>query len=123
MKGGAIYPSSPKTNKTWNFRSYFFLSPKRISAPWGYIATSDRFRGKRGKGVSSGSNFALVQRRKQKSCQKSKQLRTGSEEKEEKLSEAEATSNSFRGKRRKAVRSHSNFAQVERIKQKSCQKS
>ncbi|GAM15301.1 hypothetical protein SAMD00020551_3458 [Mesobacillus selenatarsenatis SF-1] len=44
-----------------------------------------------------------VRRKKWKSCQKSKQLGTGSDEKEEKLSEAGATSDRFSGKRRKTV--------------------
>ncbi|MBT2644448.1 hypothetical protein J7I80_19740, partial [Bacillus sp. ISL-41] len=55
-------------------------------------------------------------------CQKSEQLQTGSKEKEEKLSKVGATSDRFEGKRGKAVRSHSNFRQVQRVKRESCQK-
>jgi hypothetical protein len=75
-------------------------------------ATSDRFSGYRGKAVRSQSNFRQVQRKKGKSYQKSAQLRPGSEEKEEKLSEDGATSDRFSDKSEKAVRSQSNFRQV-----------
>jgi hypothetical protein len=47
---------------------------------------------------------------------------TGSERKEEKLSEDRATSDRFEAKRGKAVRRQSNFGQVQREKRKSCQK-
>ena len=40
-------------------------------------ATSDRFRGKRGKAVRRWSNFRQVQRKNKKSCQKKEELRTG----------------------------------------------
>jgi hypothetical protein len=60
---------------------------------------------------------------KRKSCQKQEQLQTGSADKEEKLSEAGATSDRFSDKSGKAVRSQSNFRQVQWKKRRSCQKS
>jgi hypothetical protein len=83
-------------------------------------ATSDRFSRKNGKAVKRQSNFRQVQPEKRKSCQKTEQLQTGSTEKVEKLSKDRATSDRFSGKRGKAVRSRSNFRQVQPEKRKTC---
>ncbi|WNF23063.1 hypothetical protein [Mesobacillus jeotgali] len=84
--------------------------------------TLDRFGGKAGKVVRSRSNFRQVWRESRKSCQKMSQLQTGLVEKEEKLSEVEATLDRFGEKAGKVVRSRSNFRQVWRESRKSCQK-
>jgi hypothetical protein len=65
---------------------------------------SDRFGVKAGKVVRSRCNFGQIWRKGTKSCQNLKQLRTSLEEKNEKLSEPEATSDKFGGKEQKAVR-------------------
>ncbi|WNF23609.1 hypothetical protein [Mesobacillus jeotgali] len=67
-------------------------------------STSDRFGGKGRKAVRTSPNFRQVWRKRQKSCQKIAQLQTGLEEKAEKLSEDQSTSDRFGGKDRKAVR-------------------
>jgi hypothetical protein len=85
-------------------------------------ATSARFGAKRRKAVRRKSNFCQVRRQKEKSCQKKEQLLPGSAPNGEKLSEERATSARFGGKRRKAVRRESNFCQVWRQTEKSCQK-
>ncbi|MFT9597223.1 hypothetical protein [Mesobacillus sp.] len=78
----------------------------------------DRFWIKRRKAVRRKLNFGQVLDQTKKSCQKKAQLWTGLALKEEKLSKVSSTSDKFGIKRRKAVRSKSNFGQVWHQKKK-----
>jgi hypothetical protein len=68
------------------------------------------------------SEFGQVSGGKAKSCAKYPVVRTGLKEEGEKLSEVALSSDRFRGRRRKAVRSSSEFGQVSGGKEKSCPK-
>ncbi|WP_226678046.1 hypothetical protein [Mesobacillus jeotgali] len=83
--------------------------------------TSDRFREKGRKAVRTSINFGQVWRRSHESCQNINQLRTGLEEKPEKLSEHQPTLDRFGGEARKVVRTSTNLGQVWRRSQASCQ--
>ncbi|WP_102261337.1 hypothetical protein [Mesobacillus jeotgali] len=83
--------------------------------------TSDRFREKGRKAVRTSINFGQVWRRSHESCQNINQLWTGLVEKPGKLSEHRPTWDRFGGEARKAVRTSTNFGQVWRESQESCQ--
>jgi hypothetical protein len=73
---------------------------------------SDKFIGNQRKAVRTWCNFRQVWRESEKSCPNLIQLQTGLEGNREKLSELGATSDRFKGKQRKAVRTWYNFRQV-----------